>query len=130
MRDSKCKPKFELRICGDWLTVIGVSDQDFDKLINQKPNDEDSAEYNEYRLTFETADDLLAAYHAYRGPRLEVNIAVHVKSEELGVDVFATTADGWGSKGPYALVDLNETIHHSQLAGHIKAAHDILAEVM
>ena len=106
-RDDAPNIVFELQIYGDWYSVIRAVEPDgelWNRLLRQKPLDEEDADYFVYRLRFHTSEALLEAAEAFRKQKLQVAVAVNVKSEELGVEVFAATGDGFSRRDVFGWV--------------------------
>ena len=93
-----------LSVWGDWVTVIGAQNYR-DALINQKPSDEDSAEYQEYTIPCANTKDLVDAYDVFRGRRLRcaITMAYKVKGEIKG---YVSSDTGYGSYEPYFVIDV------------------------
>lgn len=58
------KPKWRIVVSGDWETVISAREYR-EQLIDQKPYDEDMAEWHQYRIECQTTADFVAAYRVF-----------------------------------------------------------------
>jgi len=126
MKDARVKPEFALHVHGDWYTIIAVREYR-DALLDQKPYDEDDAQYKRYALPCRTAKELFAAYQAFSAEHLRCDVAVTVESPTLGVTCFAATGTGYERTAePFADVQIEPAVHNATMADAIATAIDVL----
>lgn len=122
------QPKWRLVVWGDWSTVIGVAGKWRDELLDQKPFDQEDAEYGEYHVACETTSELVYAYLAFHGgARLRVAFAVEFEPDKQ-CRVYAATDNGYGKNEPTCIVKAD--IDHNQVVNAANAAIEILREAM
>lgn len=119
------KPRVGITIFGDWSTIISVREYR-DAMIDQKPDDLDSAEYNQYRLYFDTAKEIFAAYQAFSAKGLQCEFVAACDTPDRSMSVFIATAGGYGHNAPLAQVIVADARINDAMATKIKQATKIL----
>jgi hypothetical protein len=89
------EPRFMVQVWGDWDTVVRALQKWFDKIENQKPNDEDDANWASYNIEFTKARDAVNVIESAEDAGLYCNLAVNFFDRESGVSVWAATGNGF-----------------------------------
>jgi hypothetical protein len=121
MRDLEARGTFGIHVWGDWHSVIGVindirrtngsedpgTEALYDSALEQKPMDEDDADYFRYQFKDNRADNLVGLWSRFRKAHLEAEFFCHVASDS-GVETQAATGTGYRSKPvPFFMADVD-----------------------
>ena len=99
--------KWSVQVCGDWHTVIGLREYR-DDLIDQKPYDEDDAEYGIYTIPCADMDAIRKALDACHEKHLYAYVAVEINHEHLELSL--CSGDGYSRENkPCSRVIIKET---------------------
>jgi hypothetical protein len=100
-------PELIVFVWGDWHTVISARDYR-DSLLDQKPFDEEDAQYGQYELICGTTQEMVDAHRAFRKLQLKCAFGFRFKSDDKAVEVYASSDDGYSSSGAHCHVDVVE----------------------
>lgn len=115
-------PKLFAYVWGDWHSVIDVarkhkSDELRDILLDQKPYDEDDAEYKQYRISAKSTAELVAIYRAFHDEaKLRCAFAFEWESDDKAVSMWMCSGDGYGKNEPHC------SLHSKDMASDHEAA--------
>lgn len=121
------KAQLELIVWGDWYTVIGVREYR-DILLDQKPIDDEDANYRSYRIRCNSTEELMRAAEAFRKAKLLCAIGMRFISDDGNVIVSAISGSGYGTDEPYCSVEFKESELKAKRA--IQQAIQILKEAL
>lgn len=99
----------------DWHTVIGFREYR-DQLLDMKPDSEED-DPQEYRLYFDSADALVAAYNAFRKQNIQCSIGFSGETENRDARVFVQSESFlWREQGDYFSVSVKASNDNLRLA--------------
>ena len=116
-------PDMAVLVFGDWDTVVSAR-QYRDQLLDQRPFDEETSDFSQYRIACETAGDMVAAFTEFQGRlKLRCEFGFLMKSDDRKIQVDLITGFD-GDKKPQCFVTVEESI--SEIAQAAKKAIEIL----
>lgn len=103
------KPRMSVLVWGDWYTVLKAAKYR-DYLLDHPPLDEDGAEYGQYRIPCDDANEIIDAFTAFRDLNLRCAIEICWTSDDKAVSVTMQSSDGWdSSEEPACVVEVRES---------------------
>lgn len=140
MNDHEATGSFCVRVWGDWQTVIGEvhkihrdakterSAEVYESVLEQKPYDEDDADYSQYRIRSVNPLEICGLIQRFHQARLSCDLVCEIKSDR-GVEAYAATGFGMGRKEPNYSVSIDSAKISADMTEAISQAISILKKV-